>query len=207
MKPYNEIVEHYELEYDWFVQNNPSNNLPYHNLFHTQCMIENCYDGAQYYNLPYDATQQLLTAALFHDFAHTGGKELDSENIRRALHDGLWKLYGGELPKLIWECVKCTQYPYVREPFTIEQRIIRDADLMQFRFSNWEEMLFVNLKKEMEEMRRCSISDEEMLVGQRKFWSDVTFFTDWGKMCLNQAPHSFREKMGVQHVWYHGLSK
>jgi hypothetical protein len=144
-------------------------------------MLENCYEGAQFYNLPYDTTREILIAALFHDFAHTGGHATDNENIRRAYHHGLKMYFRSGVSELVWQCIRCTQYPFVYEPLTIEQRIIRDADLMQFRYSNWKDVLLVKLKLEIEVAQAREISEDEMIEGQRKFWSGVKFYTDWGK--------------------------
>lgn len=179
------IIEVFGLhgEYSWFVKNNPSNNLPYHNLFHARCMIENCYDGAQYYNLPFDATKLLLTAAIFHDFAHTGGAETDHENIRRAYHHGLRVFFNGDVPRVVWGCVRVTEYPFIHMPMTIEERIIRDADLMQYRYDNWLEMYETNLKKEIEVKMGREVTRDEMYWGNVRFWkTEARYFTDWGKM-------------------------
>jgi hypothetical protein len=182
MIPYSAIITQYGLtyEYDWVVKNNPARDLPYHNLFHAQCMIENCYDGAQYHNLPYSDTKLLLFAALFHDFDHSGGLHPDSTNIKRALR-GIY-IYTREQPApIIKACVCCTEYPFVVEPFTIEQRIIRDADLMQFRYPNWKEMIEVRLKQEMEVKFEKPITPEEMFDGNQNFWRAAKFYTEWGK--------------------------
>lgn len=179
----NNIIKNYGLDADWewFVKFNPSNNLPYHNKYHAECMVKNCYEGAQYYNLPWDTTRNLLLAAIYHDFGHTGGEEPDSENIRRALHHGLFSIRK-EVPKILIDCILCTEYPFTVEPYTIEQRIIRDADLMQFRFGDWQEMLFTSLRKEIEVQYGRSISDEEMLKGMKDFWiNKAKFHTDWGR--------------------------
>ncbi len=188
MKSYQDIIKWYDMVdlYDWFVKNNQSNDLPYHNLFHAQCMVENCYDGAQYHNLPFDATRQILCAALFHDFNHSGGKEEDMENIYHAIL-GVQRCAIeldqplADIPDMVIECIRCTEYPFVYESFTIEQRIIRDADLMQFRFGNWKDVLDNRLRAEMEVKIGKPITQQEMYDGNQAFWRKVHFYTDWGK--------------------------
>ena len=205
MEEYEQIIRNFRIvpEDIWFFTNNPSNDLPYHNRFHSQCMVVNCYDGAQYYNLPYEATRQLLIAAMFHDFGHTGGKEDDTVNIGNALvgYHRLGEVMNAHEP-IVVDCIRCTQYPFVVTPFTIEHRIIRDADLMQFRFPNWEKVYFEDLKKEMEIRMHQTITDHEMIMGNRKFWADVMFFTDWGVKMVNEAaPYSFTQKLQVPTKW------
>lgn len=195
MKPYVEIIRNYNLWWEWdkFVRSNPSNNLPYHNQFHAQCMIENCYEGAQYYNLPRDTTREILVAAMFHDFAHSGGKTPDSINVQKALAES----QAHNFSKTVFDCIKCTEYPFVVEPYTIEQRIIRDADLMQFRFPNWEDMLLVQLKKEIEIAQCKEITEDEMIAGQREFWKGITFFTEWGDKVLEEEGYPFMSHIGI----------
>src|ERR1019366_5684420 len=119
--------------------------------------IENCYDGAQYYNLPKDTTRDILLAALFHDFNHSGGKLPDNENIKNAV--SCIQALLTNIHPLVIDCIECTEYPFVKEPLTIEQRIIRDADLMQFRYTNWMDMIGKNLRKEMEVRLGKTITD------------------------------------------------
>lgn len=192
MKSYLDIIDCYNLNdhYAWFCTHNESATLPYHNLFHANCMIENCYDGAQWHDLPYGSTRELLIAAMFHDFDHSGGKEVDHVNITCAL-TGLSQFFiqsdrgSGYCPDLIWQCIRCTEYPFVVEPFTIEQRIIRDADLMQFRYPNWRRMLEHKLREEMEVKVGKPISDDEMYDGNRNFWLVAKFYTAWGRKIFN----------------------
>jgi hypothetical protein len=171
-------------------------------------MIENCYDGAQWHDLPYASTRELLIAAMFHDFNHSGGEQLDSVNISRAL-TGVSTFFkefcGTGYPHLIHICIKCTEYPFVVEPCTIEQRIIRDADLMQFRYPNWQHMYEANLKREIEVKIGHPIPDEDMLKGQSKFWADVVFYTDWGlEVYHNEALH-LRARYGHFRKIYKGV--
>lgn len=88
------------------IYNNPSNNLPYHNLNHTLFKLIcsfNIYINSEYIdfcvsdfdychkhcNNTYDSSEQvslfvLLLSDLLHDYAHTGGIETDDINIQIA---------------------------------------------------------------------------------------------------------------------------
>lgn len=197
MMPYAKILKFYELQgvANLFSSKNTANDLPYHNAFHAQCMDENCYDGAQYYNLPYDVTKNLLMAALFHDFNHSGGKTNDKENVTRATID-LEKLFvrsNDSIPTIVIECIRCTEFPFVIEPMTIEQRIIRDADLMQFRYPNWQDVIENKLRAEIEVARGEQISAEDMYEGNKTFWSKVKFYTEWGQKMFDTEGLPLRE--------------
>lgn len=163
---------------------NPSNDLPYHNWFHTCCMICNCMEGALHYNLSYSECHLLGVAALFHDFDHTGGREHDSINIHRALASLNIYVEGSNLElKHIRACISVTQFPFDIEPVTIEQKIIRDADLMQILEPEWYEHVILGLQAEMS-IKNGPISTQDMLAGQVNFLFDHVpskLFTEWAK--------------------------
>lgn len=171
----------------YFVRDkNTSNNLPYHNWYHALCMVEKCVEGADYHNLPYRSIRHLIMAALFHDYEHSGGKEIDSINIDRAVRG--WKTYAyamlREMPSIdiqeVEHIIEVTEYPYVREPICIEQKIIRDADLMQSFRPSWEEMIIDGLREEMSIKHGVEITKEEMCDGQIAFLKKVRALSDWG---------------------------
>jgi hypothetical protein len=162
---------------------NPSNHLPYHNWYHIICMVEKCVEGGNYHNLPYRSLRHLAVAALFHDFAHTGGKKEDTVNIDLAI-SGLYTLafiYGIDLSE-VEHIIRITQYPYIAEPLSIEQKIIRDADLMQaFRPDTWKEMILTGLRQELIIKFGKDISEKEMCEGQIAFLKNMYPRSNWGK--------------------------
>jgi hypothetical protein len=74
----NHNLDFYHL---YFKKHNLSNSLPYHNEYHTECMVLNCLEGAYYEGVTGSQLRSLLVAALFHDFNHTGGEMEDGYNI------------------------------------------------------------------------------------------------------------------------------
>ncbi len=69
----------------YFMENNPSVHLPNHNLHHANTVILHCHDGAIEMGLGREKTKSLLLGAMFHDFAHSGGKSPDDANIAAAV--------------------------------------------------------------------------------------------------------------------------
>jgi len=178
--------------FDFVSINNPSNNLPYHNWYHALCMVEKCVEGGNYHNLPYHSLRHLAVAALFHDFAHSGGKEEDLVNISLAKMS-LQRLADQSVDATISpgidvrevkEIIAVTEYPYVLDPICIEQKIIRDADLMQAFRPTWKEMIIDGLREEMIIKLNKNLTEKDMLEGQVAFLKKVHPCSAWGKYVM-----------------------
>jgi hypothetical protein len=177
--------------------NNFSNTLPYHNWFHTCCMVCNCIEGAQYYNLDFRQCYLIGVSALFHDFNHSGGRSTDAENIEVAVKGFQDFGYGTvELDNLqIEHTIRVTQYPFIHTPKTIEQKIIRDADLMQVLEPEWFEHIILGLQLEFLNGGK-SFTEQEMLKGQMVFLSEHiphNLFTEWAKSKFATNEYAWRQ--------------
>ena len=135
-------------------ENNPSSDAPYHNNSHMITVYKFCKEIAK--NIAYTDELNLLVAALFHDFNHSMGKEKDNINVQRAI-EGFSDYYDNNLSNSLVDknrvisIIKITEYPYTTEDseLNIEQKIIRDADLLQGAVDNWYDYIIVGLSKEM----------------------------------------------------------
>lgn len=177
---------------EFFMDFNPSNDAPYHNKYHTFCMVNNCYEGSYHLRLSPSEVKALVVAALFHDFDHSAGNQSDGVNITKALAGlkvaqrfaesrGLG-LNQAEY-KLVTEAIKVTQYPFTVEPTTITEKIIRDADLMQ-PYETDKEVLFKQykgLKQEIELSRNMTISNAEFGIKNKEFLDGITWYTPWAR--------------------------
>lgn len=160
----------------------------YHNVYHAYCMVANC-DMLYRENRPSTATSssrlQLLMAALFHDYGHSGGVFTDAHNVSVATKfvvDALMPTFGIRLISNVERIISVTQYPYVREPADSLEQIIRDADLIQGASPCHELQVFYGLYSEMvtswgvkkTQEARPTLSDFAKL--QEEFMGSVTFF-------------------------------
>jgi len=82
-----------------------------------------------------------------------------------------------EINKQVVDIIKATEYPYViaEEDLTFEQKIIRDADMMQCYTDNYLQQVVLGLGQEMKWDLKASLSN------QPKFWSNTKFYTDYAK--------------------------
>lgn len=177
-------------------ETNPAANLPYHNWYHTLCMALNCYNAADYYNLPLSSMRAVCVAALWHDYQHSGGKHTDTVNVTRAIeqfknyHLSLYSCgtrdHESDLTQ-VPDIIAVTEYPYVRAPYGIEQKIIRDADLMQVCLPTWYEMCIIGLGKEISIKLGKEVTEKEMVEGQISFLNNITLHTQWGRETLTST--------------------
>lgn len=129
------------LELEDFLQyvmsTNPSSNSPYHNNQHLYTVAINVVDAAVYYHLDDITKKMLLAAALFHDYDHTCGKEDDFVNIQRAVNhfqekNAQHNWFTDEESTNIIHLIQSTEFPHKKSSTdTLEQNILRDADLIQ----------------------------------------------------------------------------
>lgn len=191
------LMVRYGLEeyFKYFYSFNRSHDAPYHNMYHTYCMVLNCYEGAYHEKVSERATRVLLLAALFHDFDHTAGENgaTDDINIPRAI-EGLRvadryarAAYRGLSPtdlQYVIETIAVTKYPYEKKPELPIDMIIRDADLMQPYETDAITLTnqYLGLKTEIERQRKTTFTRSEYAEGQ-KAWleTNVHWYTSWAE--------------------------
>lgn len=167
----------------YLLDNNTANAAPYHNLHHLLSVMYYCNEGCKYHSIIGVNRVSVLVAALFHDYNHSQGYAKDYVNVSVALNSvNQW--YKGskfttevDIDKVI-EIIKATEYPYVIESkdLSIEQAIIRDADLMPSLDTDWLNNMIVGLMKEMK-----VDSFESMTDGQKAFHSGIKMVSPWGQ--------------------------
>lgn len=177
---------------------NPSNLVPYHNLDHCLTVVKWCGRLASITNLPEEEEKALVLAALFHDFNHSAGQEEDSINIARALV-GLNRFcdihhVDEKIRDLAIENIRVTQFPFVFEPATLAQKIIRDADILQSLEPNRVEVLVDGLRKEIEVKLKRKISRSEFCENQVSFLEGIKLYTTPAQVMFDAAkPYLFAE--------------
>lgn len=121
-------------------------NNPYHNQTHCNQVFAWCEEIAR--EEEYTMTPSLMWSALFHDYNHSGGTENDDYNIDAAcagVRDKMYEFCGSILTMTLPEAfefgyvlglvdsnIRCTKFlgHWPIAPANMEQRILRDADLM-----------------------------------------------------------------------------
>lgn len=140
--------------FEYFGRYNNGSSNPYHNINHTfrmmQLVIEVLESGL--YSSGYGIKEdRLLLFAMFHDFGHSGGRLEDSDNVRISLlHLKNFLGTQGDIVSLEdREILEDTIYPYSDEPKTIEGKILRECDCLQWVFDDFFTQAIFGLKDEL----------------------------------------------------------
>ncbi len=171
-------LEEYRLDdyLDILLSENPSNNRPYHNLYHILCVVDFCYKIGRNCGLTKYELRTLMLAAIFHDFGYYS--KIDAENIKRAIE--FFNIYSHESQHTndkVIKIIQATQYPYIisDNELNLSQKVIRDSDLLQWTKKNFIEQVILGLSKEME------IPIDKFIEGQTKFMLGLKFYTEMGQ--------------------------
>lgn len=161
---------------------NPSANLPYHNNFHqasvtvvANTLFNKCIFGEA------DSTidrASLITAAMFHDYAHSGGNSKDTLNIVGAISWMAPRCHEKTAP-LVYEAILSTEFPFIREPVSLVAKILRDADLLACVVcspATYYEQYVLGLKHEIETSMKKVLTNLEFFSMQVEFLSKVSFY-------------------------------
>jgi hypothetical protein len=165
--------------YTWVMEKNTGKFNPYHNNFHLENIAEIILTHLPFSNETIEFRTKIITAALFHDFDHSGGKlKNDDENIALALNGYYFycQSHNIEIDNDVIGLIECTRYPYKSDGSDLSemQKILRDADILQGMFcQNYINGVIRALAEE------SGFSFEKMLEGQETFLTNVKFLTKW----------------------------
>jgi hypothetical protein len=162
------------------IWNAPNITLTYHNLQHMLAVTQSVYEACDFYDITGRQLRNMLIAAMFHDYDHTGSVGDDEANIRRAV-EGLKKhilIEDNEYLLDIVSLILATQFPHKEydEDFIIplSWHIIRDADITYTMMRDWITPV-LGLSQEL------NLTANSMLLGQVPFLqNNLKLSSEWG---------------------------
>ncbi|ARV10083.1 phosphohydrolase [Winogradskyella sp. PC-19] len=158
-----------------FLNDNLDSKFVYHNLAHTQRVVNKAKDLAKESNLSETEQHQLILAAWFHDTGFTKtikGHEKESAKIAKAF---LKENNGSEEDiKAISKIILATEMAY--EPKTNLEGIIRDADCAHISSKNYDNYASL-LRKEWELTLGKKIPKSEWIEENINFLTNHTFYS------------------------------
>lgn len=192
--------------YDYFLINNQSAMLPYHNLQHMKFVVEDSLMLIGPKDLGHNAYRGLAVAAMFHDFKHTGNGADDELNVARAC-EGVRNFLGKSIEAVKAERLITTtsfidgRFPY--EPGeSREAQALRDADLCsvfhvyQPEGRSLMRGLFeeINIGKTL--LGKETLGLPDFVRETYTFLRDATFYTDVG-----QHLQQYELKNAIKTLW------
>ena len=156
----------------------------FHNVEHTEDVVEACSHMANHYRLNEEDRLVLLLAAWFHDTGYTTGQadgheEASVQTATRFLES---QHTDGTLVQRVGSCIQATRMP--QSPVTLVEKILCDADLHHLATDDFVARNEL-LKKERESLLGHKIDKKEWRKGNIQFLSQHHYFTDYGRDLLS----------------------
>ena len=164
-------------------EKNPSTNLPYHGYQHLiSVSIAYFNSGEYYFSSETDMIRPLFLAGLYHAWNHSGGDYEDSINVARAIvgmAEAVNELESFE-HKVVDEIatlISVTEHPAQRSPQNTSEKIILDADKLQWTepdFERWSAGLVreVHQNVTLETIKKSLITQSIYTSWARKIFFD-----------------------------------
>ena len=171
------------------ISNLDGNKALYHNNDH--CLTVTKWCGRLLSMIPnwtLTSPRGMLLGAIFHDIHHSGGAKPDTANVAAAVqamvnftsvHNRTFNSVEVDVAK---QCIECTVFPFTVEPETFEQKIIRDADVLQYIDIDFESILVDHLRLEIEVTKGHMISRKQFATGTLEFLETIQMYTEPGQV-------------------------
>lgn len=169
----------------------------FHNLEHTEDVVEACSYMADHFQLSDDDRFTLLLAAWFHDTGYASGEAVGHEERSIATVTSFLKEQGtdDETIEKVTSCIRATKMP--QSPLSLIEKILCDADLYHLAADDYnarnqllrqEQMFLLNTKISKKDWRRNNI----------RFLESHKYFTEYGEQKLE--PKKVRNLVGLQKI-------
>lgn len=184
---------------------NPGKNKPYHNNRHMLGVwdaVQKIWVFERNTKDPEENEKSLtilMLASMLHDYDHSGGETTDHYNVLRAREFVEELLKNGDLgiPDdiriAVDRAIACTEYPFIIEPTSHLEKILRDADILYATLSLDPTIIMEDLRAEIMVAAKRDITYKEMLVGQARFAEDAVLFTTTGKGIWESSSQRYLE--------------
>lgn len=156
----------------------------YHDLEHTQNVVEATKLLSEKNNLNRDQTEVALLAAWFHDTGYSQDYT-DHEKVSIQILQGFLKDidYPETKVERIAECIEATRMP--QNPKTLEAKVVCDADLFNLASNEYFDRC-EQLRKEITFTKGEDFSKLDWLKENVNFFQSHDYFTDYGKEVLQK---------------------
>lgn len=155
----------------------------FHNLEHTEDVVEACSHMADYYELPENDRLVLMLASWFHDTGYTSGESEGHEDVSSHLATQFLQSQHVDDATIqrVTSCIQATKMP--QSPITQIEKILCDADLHHLSTEDFKARNQL-LKQERENQLGHKIDKRDWKKNNIKFLSSHKYFTEYGREML-----------------------
>jgi predicted metal-dependent HD superfamily phosphohydrolase len=182
---YLDTLDHIKTYVTGLFQTGKGNELYYHNLSHTEQVVENAVKIGNYYHLSDQDFFTIMAACWFHDIGYLEGstnhESIGAEKAKAFLQE--LNVPAHEIEEIVG-CIMATKMP--QQPNGLLQQIVCDADLYHLGSVQFKDRDKV-LRKEAEAFLKHPITKEAWREKSIKFLQEHHYHTSYAKEYLNQV--------------------
>lgn len=155
----------------------------FHNLEHTEDVVEACSYMVDHYQLPEDDRVVLMLAAWFHDTGYSSGAGEGHEEVSKQIATKFLESRNVDdvIIQRVVSCIQATRMP--QSPVNLVEKILCDADLYHLSTEDFKARNQL-LKQERESLLGHKIDKKEWRKNNIQFLSTHQYFTDYGQQTL-----------------------
>jgi predicted metal-dependent HD superfamily phosphohydrolase len=176
-----------------FFHTHANDKLIYHNLGHTENVVNAAIEIANHYRLSDLDYFVVVTAAWFHDIGYyTDPSRHEEKGAEEAA--AFLKRQGIDETTIqtVANCIRATKLP--QSPATLLEKIVADADLFHLGTSRFTDTNKA-MRKEFIELHNIDISKEEWRIKTIRLLESHHYHTDYAQLLLNDAKAKHLEKL------------
>ncbi len=179
-----ELIKASRLLAEGVFKNRSFEKHAFHNLDHTQDVVNAVQVIGQHSNLTADEMESALVAAWLHDVGYANGSKNHEETSAERARELLQELGASDRKVTeVTEAIRATKMP--QQPKSLVAQVLCDADLFHLSTSACQEKSEM-LRKEMKALGTKDLSAEESLNATMDFMRQHTYHTLYGKTVLEQ---------------------
>ena len=175
------------------LQNYKCKHLPFHNLVHTQEVIDNVFLISEAIGIQPKEAGYIAIAACFHDTGYSEIYKGHEEVSKRIAAQYMEKANCNQAEiEMVCSCIEATKMP--QNPNDIYAKVLCDADLFHLGTTNF---LYKNmlLRKEWELFSDIIMADDEWQMLNINFLEEHRFKTTYGKEILENGKQENLDKL------------
>lgn len=176
-----------------FFHTHANDKLIYHNLVHTENVVNAAIEIANHYRLNDLDYFIVVTAAWFHDIGYyTEPSRHEEKGAEEAAAFLTRKGVDAKTVETVGNCIRATRLP--QNPETLLEKIVADADLFHLGTAKFAELNKI-IRKEFIELHNIDISKDEWRNKTIRLLESHHYHTDYCRLLLNDTKAKHLEKL------------